>query len=200
MTPTKTHQQASKQCKKVYKVPEDVHVETIDEITYVTLEGSDTIVDWFRNICIFKKHDTHRGFLRYANYCIDKYDLVNILRNYPRIVLTGHSLGAAAIVIIAHALKEHPKNVIEIVVFGCPRIGGKAFAHRLNNARDVIPPICSYQYGRDIVCTIPYTFLGFTSTVQPIVIPSLRTYRWFPRIRNHHIDEYISGLHSEDST
>jgi hypothetical protein len=55
MTPTKTHQQASKQCKKVYKVPEDVHVETIDEITYVTLEGSDTIVDWFRNICIFKK-------------------------------------------------------------------------------------------------------------------------------------------------
>lgn len=200
MTSTRTHQQASKQCKKVYKVPEDVHVETIDGITYVTVEGSDTIVDWFRNICVLKKHDTHRGFLRYANYCIDEYDLVNILRNYPRIVLTGHSLGAAAIVIIAYALKEHLKNVIEIVVFGCPRIGGKAFAHRLNDARDVMPPICSYQYGRDIVCAIPYGFLGFTSIVQPIVMPSLRTYRWFPRIRNHHIDEYISGLHGDYST
>ena len=64
----------------------------------VAVEGSDTLVNWFDNLGVFKRNDVHTGFRKYATYCKRKYRLHKTLNRYKdhKMYLCGHSLGAAA--------------------------------------------------------------------------------------------------------
>lgn len=67
-----------------------------------------------------------------------------------RLVVTGHSLGAAMATLMA-ALHEEA----ELVTFGCPLVGNREFADAFRR------PCVRFVDCADIVTTVPYGFLGY---------------------------------------
>lgn len=67
-----------------------------------------------------------------------------------RLIVTGHSLGAAMACLMA-ALHDES----ELVTFGCPLVGNRAFAEAFRR------PALRYVDCADLVATVPYAWLGY---------------------------------------
>jgi pimeloyl-ACP methyl ester carboxylesterase len=93
----------------------------------------------------------HTGFWR--SYCSLRDGIEHWLgQDRPkRLVVTGHSLGAAMATVMA-ALHEQA----ELITFGCPRVGDREFAERFGRTA------LRYVDCTDFVTTVPYDFLGYT--------------------------------------
>ncbi|HEX8061730.1 MAG TPA: lipase family protein [Allosphingosinicella sp.] len=92
----------------------------------------------------------HTGF--WEAYC-SLHDQIEEWRENAqirRLVVTGHSLGAAMATLMA-ALNEEA----ELVTFGCPLVGDREFAERFGR------PALRYVDCTDLVTTVPYGFLGY---------------------------------------
>ena len=193
------HLRAAKLCHQVYTRAEDVHVEHAhpeDDHTYVVVEGSDSVANWRDNLDVRRIDGMHRGFARYARRCVDRYRLIDVLEQNERIVITGHSQGAAAALLIAHMLRAHTRNVVEVVLFGCPNIGDDAFsASLLEETGD--PSVFLYRNGRDIVCALPFGFLGFSNALCAHTIElKPKSVGFFGPVRSHMINQYVDSLES----
>lgn len=161
----------------------------------VAVEGSDTLVNWFDNFCVFKRNDVHTGFRKYATYCKRKYKLHNTLSRYKdhKMYLCGHSLGAAATALIAHDFSD--EFDIELVLFGCPNIGGHEFRSRFESS-DVL--VFGYVLEHDIVSKLPFELMGYTPLIpNPVRLES--PYDPVELIRNHSMHTYIAELERLDS-
>lgn len=140
-------------CAIQYKHHEDVGVIPHSVgIPMVVFEGSDSWSNWFTN---FNFRTTsvgaHKGFWKYANWCIRKYDLLQVFRDHDEVILTGHSLGAAAAIMVRYIMRHHSTRV-HLVLFGCPKVGTSKFRNKfstvvnqssvsLSNPDDPIPCI-----------------------------------------------------------
>jgi len=194
-------------CGQVYDMPIDVYVKLEDDIKYITIEGSDTLINWYDNASfLFRKNDIHRGFYRYARYCMEEYNLLNELNdvNVSKIVITGHSLGAACVVIVlAELCKDFNKDVVrEVVLFGCPHVGGRRFMNRfqekvLNNP-DLNIKCSSLKNGEDIVCNNPPNIFGYTKSEPLIYLNPMTNENTKQKGKNgildHMIDQYSKTL------
>ncbi|TPX39169.1 hypothetical protein SeLEV6574_g07397 [Synchytrium endobioticum] len=101
----------------------------------------------------------HKGFLdaseRILGQVMDAFDEWGVIgyrkMGIERVVLTGHSLGAAVATLLALSVKHHlnPRVKMDVVTFGSPRIGNTEFAewasaelrnmsYRVSNRNDVI--------------------------------------------------------------
>lgn len=78
-----------------------------------------------------------------------------VLEQQYKVILTGHSLGAAAATIMTARLKQLGYNVA-LYTYGSPRVGNKDFSEQFNN-------IECYRFvnNNDIVCSIPFSFIGW---------------------------------------
>jgi hypothetical protein len=197
-------------CGKVYEMPVDVYISWRDKTKYIAIEGSDTLIDWYDNASfLLRKNDIHRGFYRYAKYCMKQYKLLEELNdtNASEIVITGHSLGAACVVIVMAELckllnVDIPRSVI---LFGCPQVGGRRFMSRFQkdvlNDHDLAIKCTSLKNGEDIVCHNPPGVFGYTNTepliyIDPCIADETRT----NKMKNNGIYDHMIGQYCKTLT
>lgn len=76
-----------------------------------------------------------------------------------RVILAGHSLGAAIAVFLAPRLRDRGITIERVVTFGCPRVGDAFYREAWHNT--VAAPIRRYVNGPDPVCQLPTPWRGF---------------------------------------
>lgn len=141
--------------------------ETIENIKLIIFKGTNSSIDLkydldFLPFEILKNHDSfyaeknikktgfklHSGFLKQFLSIKDKFD--DELNESSKIILTGHSLGAAlATIASAYMFFYIPNRIYQIILFGSPRVLCKEFAEwydkRLSSKTikfvDVLDPI-----------------------------------------------------------
>jgi len=200
----KHHLHCAHMCKNIYYKKADVLMNKYKNTLYIAVEGTDTVVNWIDNISVaFKSDDIHRGFRRYANYCMEQYDIFKGLDEFDNVTICGHSLGSASATLLAyHLCKQSELNDIplpsnmELVVFGCPKIGGETFHkefNRLVSKTGLI--VTNYQNDGDVVCTIPFGFLGYTKTFTEESTRLMET-DWKPiwDVSNHYMISYLNNI------
>ena len=141
-------------CSAQYKQTEDIDVfEHSCGKTMIVIEGSDTWRNWYRNMDIRTTNKgAHRGFWKYAEWCVEHYQLRDVFRDNHEIIITGHSLGAAAAIMITYMLRIYKINV-HLVLFGCPRVGTITFRKHF---KKMTPMKCSsFQNAGDLVPCMP---------------------------------------------
>jgi hypothetical protein len=125
----------------------------------------------------------HTGFLTAAEALEPM-----VLRHLGQpLVITGHSLGAAVSVALAGLLLKWWKPAsIEVVGFGCPRVGMAALRRELSDVS-----ITLYRNGNDIVPCLPWPFplpYRHVRALTPIGTPCRNP------IEAHGIAHYVAAL------
>ena len=137
-----------------------------DEIV-VAFRGSDNIVNWISNIDFLQiayKDVTgakaHRGF--YLSYQLVQPQVISAVKSLlslhttAKILVTGHSLGAALATFAALDIKEtlNPQRTLRLYNFGSPRTGNQLFA---DHVMTVLPEGTFFRvvHSNDIVPHLP---------------------------------------------
>ena len=169
---------------------------------WITFRGSDAPADWKTNLTFWKRtipYDSvtskirvHTGFLNaYKSPCVRDLILAEAGRDARVIKISGHSLGAALAVLCAVDLQYNlPDRDIEAVLFGCPRVGNRAFMLSYNKRVDKTVRV---ENGNDIVTKVPPALLGFRHVGAKLHVG-------FPRLplvaraNDHYPRGYYEGL------
>ena len=135
-----------------------------------------------------------------------------VLKKSPDTTLcvTGHSLGGALSVLcgIRLALK-FPDNNVQVINFGCPKVGNAAFAELLNTRKNL--RVHRVAHERDLVTRVPnglFTHAGHTLQIGGADFKP-RAFKWHAsrsamtnwnplrgRVSDHFMDGYLNALHS----
>ncbi len=85
----------------------------------------------------------------------------------------------------------------ELVLFGCPRVGGEIFKKEFNEvANRTGLQIYSYENDKDIVCKIPFGIFGYTRTFldsDSVYLEGFDTPFW-DIYKNHSMSQYLDIL------
>jgi predicted lipase len=114
-----------------------------------------------------------------------------VSEDIKRIMITGHSQGAALAVLCAVDLEYNfPDKEIEVILFGCPRVGNEAFAKSFN--RRVCKTV-RVENGNDIVTKVPPKLLGYCHVGAKMHIGAIRI-PGIISLKAHYPHEYYSKL------
>lgn len=126
---------------------------TKDDTLIVIFQGSVNVKNWESNFNIgetrFLKNDeaiVHRGFYEEALYA--RIKLKPYIHTQQKVIVTGHSLGAA-VALLFSAILKHDGFDVELFTFASPPVGNKAFTdsiHDLKHLRythilDIVPKL-----------------------------------------------------------
>ena len=173
-----------------------------DDTLRITFRGSDSPVDWKTNLSFWKKtipYDNteskirvHSGFLNaYKSPCVRDLVLSETARGVHFIKITGHSLGAALAVLCAVDVQyNRPGADVEVVLFGCPRVGNKAFALSYNKR---VNKTVRVENGNDVVTKAPPAIFGFRHVGAELHVGFPRL-PLFARANDHYPHKYYAGL------
>lgn len=153
-------------------------------ILTITFRGSDSLKDWKTDFTFWKKTipygnflspiRVHKGFLNaYKSPNVRDVIQSNVSDEITKIELSGHSYGAALAVLCAVDLEYNfPNKDIEVILFGCPRVGNRAFVKSYNQR---VFKTYRVENGNDMVTKVPFTLWGFHHV-------GIRIHIGFPRI------------------
>ena len=126
-----------------------------------------------------------------------------------KLFVTGHSLGGALSVLFGIRLAlKNPKRNVQVINFGCPKVGNAAFAQLVNNTENLCVQRVAHK--NDIFTRVPnlgYNHVGHTIRIDEEVEP--RAYMWHTglsamtnwnplmgRVSHHLMAGYIDALRS----
>lgn len=136
----------------------------------VVFRGSSSLRDWLYDIQTWKTRlpdntHVHAGFSKQllSSWVYQRLtdDLSTLLSNYRdyKLLLTGHSLGAALAILFGYLFSKQYAGQIQIISFASPRVGGKGFKKsfeskpnlqhfRFVNKRDTVTalPLIKYNH------------------------------------------------------
>lgn len=99
----------------------------------------------------------HRGFSEITIPLIKQLFESNInIGQFDKILISGHSLGAALASLIAVILKlVYPKKEIKVITFGKPRVGNDKYAHLVKTIFNIEKDFTVFNHTSDIVGNMP---------------------------------------------
>lgn len=167
----------------------------------IVFRGSDSEKDWKANFKYWKttipygnKNSNirvHSGFIStYKSKNVRKKIHKYVTEDVKKIVLTGHSYGAALAILCGVDLQYNfPQKDFEVVVFGCPRVGNRAFKKSYDLR---IFKTLRIENPGDIVTKVPFSFLGYRHV--GIKLKLKRTKKFFGIFNNHSLQEYYCNF------
>jgi len=172
----------------------------------IAFRGSDSPENWKNDFKFWNKKvkcskpkckvKIHTGFLNSYKAVGIRDEILNVIDDDIKVIkICGHSLGAALSILcaldIAHSF---PDRNIEVIVFGCPRVGNREFAKQYNR---LVPKTIRVENGNDIVTKIPLpminSFLNYRHVGSKLHIGKARLPFWFSP-RDHKTTNYYSAL------
>lgn len=141
-----------------------------DCLCTIVFRGTDTIEEWRSNFAFSRKRmpygnknsriRVHEGFIGAYNSVLVRKRLHEIVpKKKCRVVVTGHSRGAALAALCALDLQYNfPYLDVEAYLFGCPRIGNAAFSRSYDKR---VCKTVRVQNGNDFVTKLPPAFMGY---------------------------------------
>ena len=182
------------------KTDTECFVRIRDGLVIVTFRGTDSKRNWMNNFCFAKRSvpydntDTeirvHEGFLRtYRSVRKKIHDLIP--QGACRVIVTGHSLGAALAVLCAVDIQYNfPHKDVQAYLFGCPRVGNKAFSKSYNKR---VFKTLRIVNGNDIVTKVPFAFMGYRHVGAKLKIGKNAGILPFS-MKSHTLQEYYSNI------
>ena len=136
----------------------------------IVFRGTDSAADWRSNFRFARKvipYDNestrvrvHEGFLtaykspRVRGRILQCWD-----DSIQKVRVTGHSRGAALAVLCGLDIQyHHPHCCLEVLLFGCPRVGNAAFAQSYNKR---VFTTFNVRCGSDLITHLPPALLGY---------------------------------------
>jgi triacylglycerol lipase len=115
-----------------------------------------------------------------------------VLPGVKRIAICGHSLGAALAVLCAADMQAaFPDRQVEVILFGCPRVGNRNFCEHYNR---VVPNTLRVENGNDIVTKVPPKIFGYRHVGAKIHVGHTRVPFLFSA-KAHRPTKYYSSLY-----
>lgn len=168
----------------------------------IAFRGSDSKKDWMFNLDFCKKvipYNNFRSKIKVHSGFINAYRSKNVREKIRKFVtegirkvrLTGHSYGAALAVLCAVDLQySFNDRDYEVIVFGCPRIGNKAFMNSYNKR---IFKTLRVENRNDVVTKVPFRFMGYCHVGTRISIGRNSLFS-LPGMNKHTLQEYYSNI------
>ena len=153
------------------------------ETLIFAFRGSDSKKDWQTNLAFRQKaipYGQQSSKIRVHSGFVDAYKAPQIrlrlqgliLPGVKRIAICGHSLGAALAVLCAADMQaSFPDRQVEVILFGCPRVGNRAFRDMYDRR---VPKTLRVENGNDIVTKIPLAIMGYRHVGVPLRIGTRR--------------------------
>lgn len=167
----------------------------------IVFRGSDSPKDWKTDFKFWQttvpygnKHSdirVHSGFINaYKSKNVrDKIHKIVRENSVEKIILSGHSYGAALAVLCAVDLQYNfPNKDYEVVVFGCPRVGNNAFQKSYNLR---LFKTIRVEHKKDIITKIPFVLMGYRHVGAKIQLGS-KSFFEFCDMKHHALQNYYS--------
>lgn len=111
---------------------------------------------------------------------VEKYLKSSIVKKTDKVIITGHSLGAAMATIVASRVKQLGKEV-SLYNFGSPRVGNHDWAEQFDDI-----PTWRFVNNNDIVCKVPpyglFTHIGELNYIN--YYGNIRKNTWWQRFKD----------------
>lgn len=136
----------------------------------IVFRGTDSFGDVIHDLQFFKKEipygntsskiRVHTGFLHmYKSRGVRDRIHSHMSDRIRQVFVAGHSLGAALAVLCAVDLQYNfPWCDFEVYLYGCPRVGNRAFADSYNKR---LFKTLRVENGNDIVTKLPFAWMGY---------------------------------------
>lgn len=173
-------------------------VKQYGNVAVLVFRGSTTVEDWFRD-AISELSAPPAKIARCADlgdlplgFDQGMYEAMGRWGTYagPRLVIAGHSLGAARACIAAGLELAYGATVERLVLCGCPRPGTSSLGRYLSVHQ---VPIASYRNLKDPVCDVP-TGPPWSHVVPFIALAEGPEPGDIGVFRDHHIQLYQAGV------
>lgn len=173
-----------------------------DDMLTIAFRGTDSLKNWITDFAFWKKsipYDNvsskirvHAGFLEaYKSPGVREQILRSITPDIHYVKVTGHSMGAALSVLCAVDIEyNYPGKDIEVILFGCPRVGNNAFKLSYNKR---VHKTIRVENGNDIVTKVPLAVMGFRHVGAKLHIGGLRLCGCVSA-NDHYPHQYYSSL------
>lgn len=168
----------------------------------ITFRGSNSGQDWKTNFTFCKKVipygntaskiRVHTGFLEaYKSPAVRNVIHRTMSCDVHQVKISGHSQGAALAVLCAVDLEyNYPDRDYEVVLFGAPRVGNRAFQKSYDKR---VFKTLRIENGNDIVTKIPFAFMGYHHVGIGIHIGRPKIPGFFS-FKSHYPQSYYTNL------
>ena len=178
------------------------YIRTNRKETNITFRGTSSIRDWLTDLRFWKKKipynevspniKVHSGFIdayKSKNVRLKIHEIVK--ENVCKIKVSGHSYGAGLAVLCAIDLEYNfPNRDYEVYLFGCPRVGNKAFKDSYD--KRIFKTFRVYN-GNDIVTKIPFALFGYRHVGIGIHVGDPRVFGIWS-FKDHNPQDYYRGI------
>ncbi|OQB14303.1 MAG: Lipase (class 3) [Firmicutes bacterium ADurb.Bin193] len=168
----------------------------------IAFRGTDSLEDAITDVRFWKqtipynnnssKIRVHTGFINaYKSDCVRNTVWNLITPDIHRIVVTGHSYGAALAVLCAVDLQYNFDKIdYEVFLYGCPKVGNRAFAKSYNKR---LFKTYRVENSNDAVTKVPFWIMGYRHVGIRIHVGAPRLFFWLS-VKDHSLRRYYENI------